>query len=50
MPHATARRVDQNNRSHEWSGQVASTDRNQIKTQIQAQTCAKEVIIRSVRG
>jgi len=37
MPHATARWVDQNNR-------------NQIKTQIQAQTGAKEVIIRSVRG
>jgi hypothetical protein len=32
------------------SGQVASTDRNQIKTQIQAQTGAKEVIIRSVRS
>jgi hypothetical protein len=50
MPHATARWIDQNNRSHNWSGEVASTDRQQIKSQIKAQTGAKEVIIQSVRG
>ena len=50
MPYATARWIDQNNRSHTWSGEVASHDREQIKTQIRSQTGAKEVIIQSVRG
>jgi hypothetical protein len=48
MPHARARWVDQNGRSHEWSGNVASTDRNQVKSQIYAQTGAKKVILSSV--
>lgn len=48
MPHARARWIDQNGRSHEWSGDVASTDRNQVKSQIYAQTGAKKVIISSV--
>jgi len=50
MPYATARWIDQNNRSHTLSGEVASRDRDQIKTQIRSQTGAKEVIIQSVRG
>ena len=50
MPYATARWIDQNNRSHTWSGEVASHDRDQIKTQIRSQTGDKEVIIQSVRG
>ncbi len=50
MPYATARWIDQNNRSHTWSGEVASHDREQIKTQIRSQTGAREVIIQSVRG
>ena len=45
MPHAKARWVDQNGRSHEWSGYVASTDRNQVITQISSQTGAKSVVI-----
>lgn len=45
MPHAKARWIDENNRSHNWSGDVASNDRDQIKTQIRSQTGAKEVII-----
>lgn len=48
MPYARARWIDLNGRSHEWSGDVASTDRNQIKSQIYAQTGAKEVILSSV--
>ena len=54
MPYATARWIDQNNRSHTWSVEVASHDREQIRTQIRtqirSQTGAKEVIIQSVRG
>lgn len=50
MPYATARWIDQNNRSHTWSGEVASRDPDQIKTQIRSQTGAKEVIVQSVRG
>lgn len=48
MTYAKARWIDENNRSHTWSGNVASNDRNQIKSQIRAQTGAKEVIIISV--
>jgi hypothetical protein len=48
MPYAKARWVDQNGRSHEWSGQVASNDRNQVKSQIYAQTGAKKVILSGV--
>lgn len=48
MPFARARWVDQNNRSHEWSGYVASTNRNQVVSQISAQTGAKSVIISGV--
>jgi hypothetical protein len=50
MPYATVRWIDQNNRSHSWSGEVASSDRSQIKEQIKSQTGAKQVIIQSVRG
>ena len=50
MPEATARWIDENNRYHTWSGEVASRDREQIKSQIKAQTGAKEVIIQSVKG
>jgi hypothetical protein len=50
MPQETARWIDQNNRSHTWSGEVASRDRDQIRTQIKAQTGAKEVVIQSVKG
>jgi len=48
MPFAKARWVDQNGRSHEWSGQVASNDRNQVKSQIYAQTGARKVILSGV--
>ncbi len=48
MPYAKARWIDENNRSHNWSGEVASNDRNQIKSQIRSQTGAKDVIITSV--
>lgn len=48
MPYAKGRWVDQNGRSHNWSGDVASNDRNQIKTQIYSQTGARDVIISSV--
>jgi hypothetical protein len=48
MPYAKARWIDENNRSHNWSGDVASSDRGQIKTQIRSQTGAKEVIITGV--
>lgn len=48
MPFAKARWIDENNRSHNWSGDVASNDRQQIKSQIKSQTGAKEVIICSV--
>jgi hypothetical protein len=48
MPHAKARWIDQNGRSHEWSGGVASNDRNQVKRQIYAQTGAKDVIVSNV--
>jgi hypothetical protein len=48
MPYAKARWIDQNGRSHEWSGQVASNDRNQVKSQIYAQTGAKKVILSGV--
>lgn len=50
MPYATARWIDQNNRSHAWSGEVASRERDQIKAQIRSQAGAKEVILQSVRG
>lgn len=50
MPEATARWIDQNNQSHTWSGEVASRDREQIKSQIKAQTGAKEVIIQSAKS
>lgn len=48
MPHAKARWVDQNGRSHEWSGYVATTDRNQVISQISAQTGAKSVVVSGV--
>lgn len=48
MPYAKARWIDENNRSHNWSGEVASNDRDQIKSQIRSQTGAKEVIVNSV--
>jgi hypothetical protein len=48
MFYAKARLIDENNRSHNWSGEVASNDRNQIKSQIRSQTGAKDVIITSV--
>lgn len=48
MPYAKARWVDQNGRSHEWRDDVASNDRNQIKSQIYAQTGAKDVILSGV--
>jgi hypothetical protein len=48
MPFAKARWVDENGRSHQWSGQVASNDRNQVKSQIYAQTGAKKVILSDV--
>lgn len=50
MPFAKGRWIDENNRSHEWSGNVASNDRNQIRSQIQSQTGAKEVILTGVSG
>lgn len=46
--YAKARWIDENNRSHQWNGEVASADRNQIKSQIRAQTGAKEVVIMNV--
>lgn len=48
MPYAKGRWIDENNRSHEWSGNVASNDRNQIKSQIQSQTGAKSVVLTGV--
>lgn len=48
MSYAKGRWIDQNGRSHNWSGDVASNDRNQIKSQIHAQTGAKKVILSSV--
>jgi hypothetical protein len=48
MPYGNGRWIDENNRSHNWSGEVASTDRNQAKSQIYAQTGAKKVILSSV--
>jgi hypothetical protein len=48
MPFGKARWIDENNRSHNWSGEVASTDRNQVKSQIYAQTGAKKVILSGV--
>ena len=50
MPYATARWIDQNNRSHTWSGEVATRDRDQIKAEIRSQTGAKEVILQSVKA
>jgi len=50
MPYATARWIDQNNRSHTCSGEVATRDRDQIKAAIRSQTGAKEVILQSVKG
>jgi hypothetical protein len=50
MSEATARWIDQIKRSHTWSGEAASRDSDQIKSQIKAQTGAKEVIIQSVKG
>lgn len=46
--YAKARWIDENNRSHNWNGEVSSSDRNQIKSQIRSQTGAKDVIISSV--
>lgn len=48
MPFAKARWVDNNGRSHEWSGHVASTNRNQVISQVTAQTGAKSVILSGV--
>jgi hypothetical protein len=48
MPFGKARWIDENGRSHNWSGEVASTARNQVKSQIYAQTGAKKVILSSV--
>ena len=48
MPYGNGRWIDENNRSHNWSGEVASTDRNQIESQIRAQTGAKNVIIGNI--
>lgn len=48
MPYVKGRFIDENGRSHEWSGDVASSDRNQIKSQIKAQTGARQVHISGV--
>jgi len=48
MHYGNGRWIDENNRSHNWSGEIASTDRDQIKSQIRAQTGAKSVIIGSI--
>lgn len=48
MPYGKARWIDENGRSHNWSGDVASTNRNQVKSQIRSQTGAKNVIIGDV--
>lgn len=48
MPFAKARWVDSNGRSHEWAGEVASTNRNQVISQISAQTGANSVFISGV--
>ncbi len=48
MPYAKVRWIDENNRSHNWSGNVSTTDRDQIKSQVRSQTGAKDVIITSV--
>lgn len=50
MPYATVRWIDINNRSHSWSGEVASHDRKQIILQVKSQKGAMEVIIQSVKG
>ena len=50
VPYASVRWTDHNNRSHSWSGEVASSDRSQIIAQIRSQTGAKQVIVQSVRG
>lgn len=48
--YATVRWIDINNRSHSWSGEVASHDRKKIILQVKSQTGAMEVIIQSVKG
>lgn len=48
MPFGKARWIDENGRSHNWSGEVASTNRNQVESQIRSQTGAKKVILSSV--
>ena len=48
MPFAKARWVDSNGRSHDWVGEVASTNRNQVISQISAQTGAKSVVVSGV--
>lgn len=48
MPFAKGRWIDENNRSHDWSGNVGSNDRNQIKSQIRSQTGAKKVVLTGV--
>ena len=48
MPFGKARWIDENGRSHNWSGEVASTNRNQVESQIRSQTGAKNVIIGDV--
>ena len=50
VPYASVRWTDHNNRSHSWSGEVASSDRSQIIAQIRSQTGAKQVIVQSVKG
>lgn len=48
MPYAKARWVDSNGRSHNWEGNVSSTNRNQVISEITSQTGAKSVIISGV--
>jgi hypothetical protein len=48
MPFGKSRWIDENGRSHNWSGEVASTNRNQVESQIRSQTGAKNVIIGDV--
>ena len=48
MPYGKSRWIDENGRSHNWSGEVASTNRNQVESQIRSQTGAKNVIIGDV--
>ena len=50
MPFAKARWIDNKGRSQEWSGNVASNDRSQIRSEIAAQTGARSVIVNGVSG